>query len=132
LKYLAWYTYRVAISNDRLEAITSEGIRFRYKDYERVGKWRLVRIRAFGFLAGRCRDERLASCRELLSAAKPQEMGEVATSAPEPNEPSRCPHCREGVLVLVEDCSRPRVPELVGRTYQPGGLAAENVGWNTP
>ena len=32
LKYLARYTYRVAISNDRLEQMTDTSIRFRYKD----------------------------------------------------------------------------------------------------
>jgi hypothetical protein len=153
LKYLARYTYRVAISNDRLEAITAEGIRFRYKDYERGGKWRrmtlspdeflrrfsqhilprgFVRIRAFGFLAGSGREEQLACCRKLLSATTDsQEMGEVANSAIEPDEPPRCPHCQKGLLVLVEDRSRPRVPELVARTYQPGGLAAASAGWNT-
>jgi hypothetical protein len=153
LKYLARYTYRVAISNDRLETITAEGIRFRYKDYERGGKWRrmtlspdeflrrfsqhilprgFVRIRAFGFLAGPRRGERLARCRELLSAAAGAgESGEVAESTTESDEPSRCPICRMGLLLLVENRPRPRVPELVARTYRAGGLAAGTAGWNT-
>jgi hypothetical protein len=50
LKYLARYTYRVAISNDRLEAVTAEGIRFRYKDYEHGGKWRSMTLSPHEFL----------------------------------------------------------------------------------
>lgn len=149
-KYLAKYTYRVAISNDRLEAMTAEGIQFRYKDYACGGKWRsmtlstdeflrrfsqhilprgLVRIRAFGFLAGRCREDQLTRCRKLLAAA-PQPTPEWDEPAVEYDEPSRCPHCRAGV-VLIEDRRRPRVPELVDRTYQRGGLSGRKEGSDT-
>jgi hypothetical protein len=48
-KYLARYTYRVAISNDRLESITAEEIRFRYKDYARGGRWRRMTLSAEEF-----------------------------------------------------------------------------------
>ena len=44
LKYLARYTYRVAISNDRLEQMTDTSIRFRYKDYT-------ARVQRHGFRA---------------------------------------------------------------------------------
>lgn len=153
LKYLARYTYRVAISNDRLEASTAEGIRFRYKDYEQGGKSRrmtltpdeflrrfsqhilprgFVRIRAFGFLAGPGRGEQLARCRQLLAApAASEERSAVTPSAIVSAEPPRCPQCPQGRFVLVASRARPRVPELIARTYQAGGLAAPAVGWDT-
>ncbi|MFN0054692.1 MAG: transposase, partial [Planctomycetales bacterium] len=40
LKYLARYTYRVAIANDRIESIENGQVTFRYKDYTQGGRWR--------------------------------------------------------------------------------------------
>ena len=89
LKYLARYTYRVAIANNRLESLENGRVTFRYRDYTQDGRWRsmtleaheflrrfllhvlpkgLVRIRSFGFLASRHRAARLARCRELLAS----------------------------------------------------------------
>ena len=74
LQYLARYTHRVAISNHRLIAFDGESVTFRWKDYAHGNKKRkmtisadeflrrfllhtlprgFVRIRFFGFLAGR-------------------------------------------------------------------------------
>jgi hypothetical protein len=154
LKYLARYTYRVAISNDRLEAITAEGIRFRYKDYASGGRWRtmmlsadeflrrfaqhilprgLVRIRAFGYLAGPGRTARLEQCREILRAAcsAPATAPTEVASPRAPDEPPRCPRCQNGSLCLVEERSRPRVPDPVERTYVPGGLAVSALRWDS-
>ncbi|VTR94186.1 transposase : Transposase OS=Burkholderia sp. SJ98 GN=BURK_004972 PE=4 SV=1: Zn_Tnp_IS91: Y2_Tnp [Gemmata massiliana] len=87
LKYLARYTHRVAISNHRLLGMGAETVSFRWKDYangnspktmaldgrefirrflQHVLPRGFVRIRRFGFLANRCRDEKLARCRVLL------------------------------------------------------------------
>ena len=77
LQYLARYTHRVAISNHRLVNFADGKVTFRWKDYARGGKTRLmtlsaeeflrcgfcctglprgfVRIRFFKFLANRCR-----------------------------------------------------------------------------
>src|SRR6185436_12523177 len=54
LKYLARYTYRVAISNNRLEAVTEEGIQFRYKDYNAGGQWQRMTLSADEFLRRFC------------------------------------------------------------------------------
>ena len=40
LAYLARYTHRVAISNNRLIALDKRGVTFRYKDYRRDGQAR--------------------------------------------------------------------------------------------
>src|SRR6185312_12526806 len=117
LKYLARYTYRVAISNDRIESLTDGQVTFRYKAYAHGHRWRrmtlpaqeflrrfmlhvlprgFVRIRSFGFLAHCVREEQLARCRQLLKAAEcadPLANGEPASlSIPSDNSP-RCPYC---------------------------------------
>ena len=87
LKYLARYTHGVAISNRRLVALHDGQVSFRYKDYadqqqskiltlhtpEFIRRFLLhtlprgfVRIRYYGFLANRQRNERLEHCRRLL------------------------------------------------------------------
>lgn len=94
LKYLARYTHGVAISNVRLVAMTgeddSEGtVTFRYKDYadshrcktmtltaqeflrrfvQHVLPRGFVKIRHYGLLANRCREQLLSVCRRLLLA----------------------------------------------------------------
>ena len=90
LKYLARYTHRVAIANRRLVRYHAGRVTFRYKDYADRGRKRVMtlsgsefirrfllhilpkgfmRIRYFGYLANRQRQEKLAHCRELLGAA---------------------------------------------------------------
>jgi hypothetical protein len=141
LKYLARYTYRVAISNERIESLEDGQITFRYKDYlhgHRLRRMTLtsheflrrflqhvlprgfVRIRSFGLLAHRGREEQLAHCRQLLGETQPQQ-------APSPNEPtdnstganelSRCPLCGQNTLNVIARTLRPRLPELVASTY---------------
>jgi len=143
LKYLARYTYRVAISNDRIESLVDGQITFRYKAYAHGHRWRrmtltaheflrrfmqhvlprgFVRIRSFGFLANRVRDKQLALCRQLLQAAEPAAAaanGELASLPVAGDGSLRCPHCGQGILELVSRTQRPRVPELVADTYQP-------------
>jgi hypothetical protein len=89
LHYLARYTHRVAISNHRLLGMEDGKVVFRWKDYAQGGKQRkmtlaaeefirrfllhvlprgLVRIRYYGWMANRCRRERIAQCRALLAA----------------------------------------------------------------
>jgi hypothetical protein len=143
LKYLARYTYRVAISNERIESLEDGQVTFRYKDYAHGHRQRrmtltaheflrrfmlhvlprgFVRIRSFGFLANRVRDKQLALCRQLLGVREPA----AAATPGEPESPSvpgddslRCPHCGQGVLKLISRTLRPRVSQLVARTYQP-------------
>ena len=125
LKYLARYTHRVAISNNRLVKYQSHQVTFRYKDYAHGGQSRLMtlsahefirrflmhvlpegfmRIRHYGYLANRRRGEKLARCRELLGASAPGEASpsiELA-AAPPPAPAASCPVCAEGRLQVVE------------------------------
>jgi hypothetical protein len=123
LKYLARYTYRVAISNGRLLHVSDEEVTFGYKDYRHEGKERrmtlsldefarrflqhvlprgFVRVRHYGLLANRGREQKLGLCRRLLLA----EPARAAASAGGEEQPRRCPACGVGSM---------RVVELIGR-----------------
>ncbi len=118
LGYLARYTHRVAISNERLLSIKDGRVCFAYKDYSQQSRPRemtldaneflrryllhvlprgFVRIRYYGFLANCHRRQKLARARELL-----------ATPAPEATPPNgarvlvhRCRRCGRGRMLLV-------------------------------
>jgi Putative transposase/Transposase zinc-binding domain len=87
LKYLARYTHRVAISNNRLLKLEHGQVTFRYKDYaadrqqktmtlsaeeflrrfvQHVLPRGFVKIRHYGLLANRQRADKLHDCRRLL------------------------------------------------------------------
>jgi hypothetical protein len=141
LKYLARYTYRVAISNQRLKSIEGKGhdgwVTFWYKDYARHGIWdhttlsgveflrrlmqhvlprNFMRIRPFGFLANRHRAEKLALIRRLLPPALPP-SAPLPIAEPTDDWRRRCPHCGQPALVLLDQTSRPSAASLVAATY---------------
>jgi putative transposase/transposase-like zinc-binding protein len=129
LKYLARYTHRVAISNHRLLELSAGQVSFSYKDYaagnmtktmtlevcEFTRRFLLhvlprgfVRIRSYGFLANRCRQEKLELCRRLIE----QGGGGSTIASPGTEQTSRqqaampesflCPVCRRGRMINVE------------------------------
>ena len=131
LKYLSRYTHRVAIANSRLVFVGDGVVRFRYKDYATGGTTKVmelqaeeflrrfllhvvppgfVRIRHFGLLANRTRQEQLARCRQLLAVvaaaatavlpAAPRDP--PAATGAEDAAPPRCPACGVGRLRLLE------------------------------
>src|SRR6201987_1758399 len=94
LDYVGRYTHRVAISNNRLLDIVEDKVTFRYKDYRQEAQQKTMtveaeefirrfllhvlpegfqRIRYYGFLANRYREEKLARRRELLSMPAPEQ-----------------------------------------------------------
>lgn len=128
LKYLARYTHRVAISNQRLIEQRDGQVRFRYKDYadghrtkvltltssEFIRRFLMhtlpsgfVRIRYYGFLANRDRQQRLAECRSLLDRqtqthqATPQ-VPAPSTDGESPKTHQKCPACQRGELLIME------------------------------
>jgi hypothetical protein len=125
LKYLARYTHRVAISNQRLRSLENGRVSFDWKDYAHRGRKSvmsleavefirrfllhvlpggLVRIRHFGFLANRVRQDKLELCRALLSAPQPTPAGDVITIDVQPDDAGwrTCLVCKLGRLMLVE------------------------------
>jgi hypothetical protein len=129
LKYLARYTHRVAISNSRLLSLEEGRVRFRYKDYaaDQRGKTLelsgaefvrrflqhvlpsgFVKVRHYGLLANRYRQERLQVCRALLLVVAVAAL--VASSAV--REPEACPVCGGRRWRVVAQVARPTVAEV--------------------
>jgi len=129
LKYLARYTHRVAITNQRLIDLDNGNVKFHWKDYahgnvrrtmsldavEFIRRFLLhtlpsgfTRIRHYGFLSNRNRNEKLALCRKLITHnQEPQsnhiESPDAIVSAPQEHEDiDRCPACKDGRMRLVE------------------------------
>jgi hypothetical protein len=131
LKYLARYTHRVAISNRRLVQVKDGKVTFRYKDYAAANQSKtmtldaleflrrfvqhllpkgFVKIRHYGLLANRQREQRLALSRRLLLAVVLEEKLSVDTAVEvsiEPVPPCRCPQCGSARLVYFELSAAP-------------------------
>lgn len=133
LKYVARYTHRVAISNDRLLDIEDGKVRFRWKDYRDDGRCKTMalaaeefirrfllhilpegfqRIRNYGFLANRYRAEKLAVCRRLLQMPAPEPPAEVKKDYRDRYEQltgtslKTCSVCHHGCMVVIEIIQR--------------------------
>jgi hypothetical protein len=132
LDYVGRYTHRVAISNNRLLAMDEGKVRFRWKDYRDGDRQKTMtldggefirrflihvlpdgfhRIRYFGFLGNCQRARKLALCRELLGMAPPgpadpqvdyRDRFEALTG----RSLRECPHCRTGVMVVIDSIAR--------------------------
>jgi hypothetical protein len=127
LKYLARYTHRVAISNQRLVALEDGRVIFRWKNYARAGELAtmslkaeefirrflmhvlpkgFVKVRHFGFLANRGRRENVLLCRKLLAASS-SVLPDFAPPLGHSDEPAtdtvdRCPRCKVGSMRMLE------------------------------
>ena len=125
LSYVGRYTHRIAISNSRLLAIDDGKVRFRWKDYRHDNRHATMtlaadefirrflihvlpsgfqRIRYYGFLCNRRRQDKLARCRQLLGMASVVPAAASGTSgdyrdvyeALTGNSLRRCPSCDDG------------------------------------
>ena len=127
LAYLGRYTHKVAISNHRLVDFDRQYVRFHWRDYAdrnrkktmrlhadefirrfllHVLPFRFTRIRHYGLLSNRDRNQKLAACRALL--------GQDPTQPPPPETPTimmlrltgiditMCPCCKQGTLVRID------------------------------
>jgi len=131
IDYLGRYTYRIALSNERLVSLCDDRVTFRYRDrahgdrprlmtlgaaeflrrfLQHVVPRSLVRIRHYGFLANAVRRQKIARCRELLGAPPqpaanpdaPHESWPALMLRLTGKDPTLCPHCRNGRLVVKE------------------------------
>jgi len=144
LDYVGRYTHRVAISNNRLLDIEDDQVSFQWKDYRDPDRQKTMtlsaeefirrflihvlpdgfqRIRYYGFLSNRHREEKLVLCRQLLGmpVVDPQtapgdqpsdydfdELYEKLTGS----SLRQCPICHQGRMVVVEILA-PVVPEFI-------------------
>jgi hypothetical protein len=128
LKYLARYTHRVAISNHRLVSLDEGGVTFRYKDYADAHRSKtmklsaeeflrrflrhvlprgFVKVRHYGLLANRHREDRLKACRRLLlvvtaAALLADAAAEPTTVIVEPARHAACPRCGGHRLTTIQ------------------------------
>ena len=126
LDYLARYTHRTAIGNERLVGIDGDKVRLRVRADHTGGKRTLAidgvqfiarlvqhvlptgfkRIRHYGLLAPAAKTERLALARRLLAmpAANPQarEDAQAFMRRVAAIEIGRCPYCRTGHWCVIE------------------------------
>src|ERR1700675_5019949 len=133
LRYLAHYTHRVAISNNRLISFDDKGVTFKWKDYRIEGRERFKvmtlathefirrflihvlpsgfhRIRHYGLFANASRAHNIARARELLAMPTPKIKPDQATDATEPAALSHpCPCCGAR-MVIIETFERGSTP----------------------
>jgi hypothetical protein len=127
LAYLGRYTHRVAIGNHRLVSLSETAVRFRWRDYahdnatkvmtlapeEFIRRFLLhvlppgfMRIRHYGWLANRNKQDRLPILRQLLDqpdSPKPEPESVAAFLLRVCHiDITRCPSCGEQRLRLVE------------------------------
>ena len=115
--YLARYSHRIAISDQRIIGIENDEVHFRYTDYrdnqskimkldrgEFIRRFLmhilpkgLMRIRHYGLLANRCRRKSLEIIRKIL--AQPPEAVVKQQSDEQPAYP--CPKCKKGHLIAI-------------------------------
>ena len=134
LDYVGRYTHRVAISNNRLVDIENDRVSFHWKDYRDNAQQKTMtlsaeefirrflihvlpdgfqRIRYYGFLCNRYRQDKLVQCRQLLG---------IPALEPKPTEGDQaidydyahlyekltgsslrqCPICNQGRMIIVE------------------------------
>jgi Putative transposase/Transposase zinc-binding domain len=129
LRYVARYTHRVAISNDRVLDIEDGRVSFSWKDYRDNNQRKTMtlaaqefirrflmhvlpkgfqRIRHYGFLANRARGRKLGLCRELLRMP-PHDPGcylkkDYRQRYEEITGCSlmQCPICKQGEMLVIE------------------------------
>jgi hypothetical protein len=149
LKYLARYTHKTAVSNRRLVGLADGRLTFRWKDYAHGGRWStrtldavefvrrflmhvlpagFVRVRHYGLLANRHRQEKLARCRELLGMTvapqadpAPTDPDPVTPPVREPTvTPTRvCPRCGAGRMVVVAEFPPMTLTERIAADLEP-------------
>jgi hypothetical protein len=134
LEYLSCYTHRVAISNHRLRDIANGQVTFAYRDrrdgnapkqltlpaHEFIRRFLLhvvppgfCRIRHYGFLGTRVKQERLQRCRTLLGQTTPAVAAGRRTAVAlllrfTGIDVTKCPRCQQGTMVVVERLPGPQ------------------------
>jgi hypothetical protein len=125
MDYLGRYTQRVAFSNHRLLSLSTQKVRFQYRDRRDNDKSKeteldpiefirrfflhllpshFMRVRHFGFWANRSKKKMLPLCRQLLDQPEPELPDLDAYALMEQltgKDFSLCPQCHQGKLLIV-------------------------------
>jgi hypothetical protein len=141
--YVGRYTHRIAISNHRIVDIENRQVSFKWRDYRDNNQQKIMtvsaeefirrfllhvlpsgfhRIRYYGFLGNRHRNEKLELCRRLLGMIPPGE----GSSQPQLCDDYRdryekltghslreCPVCHHGRMITVELLPKNRSPPAI-------------------
>jgi hypothetical protein len=113
LGYLARYTHKIAISNNRIEKLENGVVTFRYRDYRDKNKTkhmpldaqefirrflshvlpaRFVKMRYYGYMANRNRKRNIERCREQIAArGRPVAASSTSTETKNPPLPLAVP-----------------------------------------
>jgi Putative transposase/Transposase zinc-binding domain len=124
LKYLARYTHRVAISNQRLVSLENGQVTFRWRNYAHASEHAtmtlpaaefirrfvlhvlpngFVKVRHFGFLANRCRSSSVLLCRKLLAAPSSEPPdADSRSNEQQAHTADHCPRCKLGSMRMIE------------------------------
>jgi hypothetical protein len=135
LAYLSLYTHRVALSNRRLVSADAQRVTFDYKDYADGAKHktmtlglaefvrrfclhvlpeRFMKIRHYGLLGNRQRQQRLARARQLLGSSAPSPEQTRPGQEQCPQRPRACcPFCQQPTVVLVREVAPQRAARPV-------------------
>jgi hypothetical protein len=132
LDYVGRYTHRVAISNNRLLNIDNGQVSFSWKDYRDSNQQKTMtlsaaefirrfllhvlpdgfqRIRYYGFLSNRYRQQKLAQCRQLLGMPAPEQTPDQSQPAQDYRDRYQeltgsslraCSLCHQGCMVRLD------------------------------
>jgi len=135
LDYLSRYTHRVAIANHRIIKIKDGLVTFQYRDRTDGDKSKSMRINAeefisrfllhvipdsykrirhFGFLANKCKKQKLRKCRELLGLSPeppqiPEETLQEKMLRLTGADITECPRCKQGHMKRVMELPIPLI-----------------------
>ena len=134
VEYLGRYTHKVAISNHRLTNVDSQNVSFSYKDYKSEATKKtatisgveflrrfahhvlpqgFMRIRHYGFLAGRNKPKELNLAKADLGQEAWQKLKISWQQLAEEKlgvKPNTCPHCKTQTVVCIATQDAPRGP----------------------
>jgi len=121
IQYLSRYTYKIAISNQRIISVDEQTVKFSYKDYNDGDKYKVMplkgveflrrflqhvlpkgfmRIRHYGFLANSVRKKRLEIIRQLLGISNGLAVSgsqvKIKLQLEKYKEDKICPSCHVG------------------------------------
>jgi hypothetical protein len=122
-------THRIGLSDYRLHTLEEGQVQLDYKDYRDGAKHKsltlsgeelirrfllhvlprgFMRVRHYGFLANRCRAQRLSVIRAAIEEQRETTLASAVDVADAPFAGYPCPKCRKGWLRIIEELAPQR------------------------